>query len=50
MSQDCRERKYSNSKKYEKAEKTIDRDEDNLVLYLLTMENLKKIKKESLVC
>ena len=42
MRRDCRERKYNNEKKNEKAEKAIDEDKDNVVLCLLTME----IKKE----
>ena len=47
MSQDCKERKYSNSNnKLEKAEKAIDGDEDDLVLCLLTMKNKKENAKK----
>ena len=42
MSWDCRERKYGNNKKYEKAEKAFDRDKDGLVLCLLMTENKKE--------
>ena len=51
MSWDCRERKYSNnSKKFEKAEKAIDGDKDNLVLCLLTTENKKESVKKKGWC
>ena len=47
ISQNCRERKYSNNEKYEKAEKAINGEKDDLVLYLLTMENKKEnVKKK----
>ena len=46
MGWDCRERKYDNNNKYEKAEKAIDGDEDDVVLCLLTMENRKENVKE----
>ena len=42
MSQDCRERKHGNNKMCEKTEKAVDRDEVDLVLCLLTMENKKE--------
>ena len=48
MSNDCRERKYNNNKRYEKPEKAIDGDEDDLVLCLLMMEIEKNIKKKAL--
>ena len=34
MSKDCKERKYNNKKKNEKAGKAVDRGKDNLVLYI----------------
>ena len=40
MSEDCRARKYGSNKKFEKAEKAIDRDE--LVLCSLTRDIKKK--------
>ena len=43
MSQECGERKHgNNNKKIEKAEKDIDWDEDDIVLYLLLMESKKE--------
>ena len=51
MSKDYRERKYSNNKRYEKAEKAIDGDEDDLLLCLLTTDNKKQdVKRYFLVC
>ena len=43
MSWDLRERKYSNNKRYEKAEKAIDGDGDDLELCFLMIENKKNI-------
>ena len=42
MSHCCKERKYNDKKKNEKAEKAVDGDEDDSVLFLFMM----KIKKE----
>ena len=36
MSKECKEREHSNKKKNEKAGKTVDEDEDSLVLCLFT--------------
>ena len=46
MSQDCREQKSSNNKRYERAEKTIDGYKDDLVSCLLMMENKKENVKK----
>ena len=46
MSKDCSEWKYGIYKKFEEAEKAIDKDEDDVVLCSLTMENKKdNVKK-----
>ena len=47
MSQDCRERKHGNERRYEKAEKALDNKEDDLVFCSLTMEKKKEnVKKK----
>ena len=48
MSQDCQERKYgNNNEKFEKEEKAIDGDEDDVVSCLLMMESKQEsIKKK----
>ena len=46
MSWDCRERKYGNNKKYQKAV-NLDSNEDDLVLCSLSTENKKEnVKKK----
>ena len=46
MSKDCWALKNSHFKKFEKAEKAIDGDEDDLVLCSLMSESKKEIKKK----
>ena len=46
MNKNCWARKYGNHKKFEKAERAIDGDEDDLVLYSLTKENEKENAKK----
>ena len=46
MSQDCREQKSGNNKRYERAEKAIDGYKDDLVSCLLMMENKKENVKK----
>ena len=45
MSKDCRAWKYGYHKKFEKAEKDVDRDEDDLVLCLFTRVKKKAKRK-----
>ena len=46
ISKDGRKRKYNNKKQYEKAEKAIDEDKDDLVVCSLSMENEKENAKK----
>ena len=46
MSKDCGAQKNGHYKKIEKAEKAVDKDEDNLVLCLLMSESKKESKKK----
>ena len=46
MSKDCREQKYDNHKKFEKAERAIEGDEDDVVFCSLTSENKKECKNK----
>ena len=46
MSRDCQAQKNGYHKKFKKAEKAIDRDEDDLELCLLTGESKKKVKRK----
>ena len=50
MSKDCQVPKNGHYKKFAKAEKAIDGDEDNLVLCSLTSESKKETKKKKSVC
>ena len=44
MSKDCWAQKYNHNKKFEKAERAIDGDEDDVVLCLLMSESKKNVK------
>ena len=46
MSKDCWAQKSGHNKKFEKVEKAIDRDKDDVVLCLLMSENKKESKKK----
>ena len=46
MSKDCQAQKYGHSKKIEKAKRSVDRDEDDVVLCLLTSESKKECKNK----
>ena len=46
MNEDCQEWKYSHNKKFEKAERAIDGDKDDMVLCLLTSEIKEECKKK----
>ena len=48
MSKDCQDRKYGNNyEKFEKAEKAIDGDEDDMVLCSFSMESKKENVKKN---
>ena len=49
MSKNIQEWKYGNYKKFEKAEKPIDGDKDNVVLCLLTKGNKKENRSSVMV-
>ena len=46
MSKDCRVQKYGHNKKFEKEERAIDRDEDDVLLCLLLSESKKECKNK----
>ena len=49
MSKDCQAWKYGHYKKFEKAERAIDGEEDDLVLCLLTSESTKECKNKKVL-